>query len=387
MMLATLPWQLPTDLPWQVFTSPATQWERLPSFLVGEYLFIALAALALWHAWRNGRSHVFVWVGAIIAGTANDVIFMALPLVDNFWQAQATIMLTPRLPLYIPCVYVCFMYLPTVAVWRFGLNRWSGAALTGLAAILFYAPYDIIGAKYLWWTWHDTDAPIAARILGAPIGSTVWVITFAATFAWLIRWTVDKDPDVSGKSFALGLLKVALLSSFLMVLQMTILQQLDGGVPGIFTLIGVVVIYLGLTIWGARKARPRGWSHDRVLAGAIGVYFATLLVITATFNPETHRAESLHQTYGECHVEATDITGAVRYKYVCAEDYDEDYTFDCMDTLPAEGDEWYTVCGRAHTSRATWLAGVGALGAVGMGLFGFLLVPARRRKDKDATGT
>jgi hypothetical protein len=57
-------------------------------------------------------------VAALIAGTANDLIFMALPLVDNFWQAQTTIMLTPRLPLYIPCVYVCFMYYATVSVWR-----------------------------------------------------------------------------------------------------------------------------------------------------------------------------------------------------------------------------------------------------------------------------
>ena len=35
------------------------------------------------------------------------------------------------------------------------------------------------GIKFLWWTWHDTDAPIDYRILGVPIGSTVWVITFS----------------------------------------------------------------------------------------------------------------------------------------------------------------------------------------------------------------
>ncbi len=380
MMMSTLPWQLPADLPWRVFKSPAEQWADMPSFLVGELLFIALAGLALWHARRNGRAHVFAWVAAIIAGTANDMIFMALPLVDNFWQAQATVMLTPRLPLYIPCVYVCFMYLPTVAAWRLGLNRWSGAALTGLAAIVFYAPYDIVGAKFLWWTWHDTDAPIAARILGAPIGSSVWVITFAATFAWLVRWTVDKDPEVSRRGFALGLLRIALLSSFLMVLQMTALQQLDGGVPGPRTLAGVALIYLGLILWGARGARrvaERVW--DRPLACAIAVYYGALLAIVALSVPEAHRSASLHQTYGPCHVEATDITGATRFKFVCAEDYEEDYTFDCVGQLPGEGDEWYTVCGRPHTNKAAWLGGVGGLGALGVGLFGFMLGLFRRR--------
>jgi hypothetical protein len=36
--------------------------------------------------WLQGRQHVFVWIASIVAGTANDAIFMALPIVDNFWQ-------------------------------------------------------------------------------------------------------------------------------------------------------------------------------------------------------------------------------------------------------------------------------------------------------------
>ena len=27
-----------------------------------------------------------------------------------------------------------------------------------------------LGAKFLWWTWHDTDAPVNIRLLGAPVG-------------------------------------------------------------------------------------------------------------------------------------------------------------------------------------------------------------------------
>jgi hypothetical protein len=53
-MLATLPWDLAHDLPWRVFTHPATKWATQPSFVVGEYLFIALALAALFHAWRSG---------------------------------------------------------------------------------------------------------------------------------------------------------------------------------------------------------------------------------------------------------------------------------------------------------------------------------------------
>jgi hypothetical protein len=35
---------------------------------------------------QQGRQHVFVWIASVVAGTANDAIFMALPMVDNFWQ-------------------------------------------------------------------------------------------------------------------------------------------------------------------------------------------------------------------------------------------------------------------------------------------------------------
>jgi len=385
MSLAEMPWDLAQHLPWQALMSPAEKWATQPSFLLGEYLFIGLAALCLAHAWRQGeqrRRHVLTWFAALIAGTANDMIFMALPLVDNFWQAQATIMITPRLPLYIPCVYVCFMYFPTVSVWRLGLPPLARAALTGLAGSLFYAPYDIVGAKFLWWTWHDTDAPIAHRLLGAPIGSTMWVITFVATFAWLLGRVIDRDPAVAGKTAAKAIALVALCSSVLMVLQMTVLQQLDGGVPGIRALLTVIAIY-GAIVWmGLRRATPApARPQDAMLRAGAYLYFVALALILAVFEPGSHRSASVHQTYGPCHVEATDITGLTRYQYVCAEDYDEDYSFDCVDALPAPMSEWYTVCGRPHTSFARWMTGVGGLGVVGVLLYGWMLGAGRRRRD------
>ena len=103
----------------------------------------------------QGRVHVTMWTAALVTGTANDAFFMMLPMVDNFWQAQACIMLTPRMPLYIPCVYVVFMYTAGMAAWRMG--RPSGAmgmaglaALAGLMGEMIYSPYDITGAKFLW---------------------------------------------------------------------------------------------------------------------------------------------------------------------------------------------------------------------------------------------
>jgi len=365
------------ELPWQMFTSPADKWAVQPSFVVGEYLFIACALIALVHALNQGdqrRRHLLVWVAAILAGTANDLIFMALPLVDNFWQAQAQFMITARLPLYIPCVYVCFMYFPTVATWRVGLPRLSAAALSGLAAISFYAPYDIVGAKFLWWTWHDTDQPIANRLLGVPIGSTMWVIIFVATFAWLIHPALDRDPDVSWRTFAKGVATVTAFCTALMMVQMIPPQLLDGGIPGVRGLSAVVLVYGCVVAWGWRRRRST-ISHrpDRVLNVTVVWYFVALNVVMAVFDPSTHRSESVHQTYGACDVEATDIAGNVRRKFICAEEYDEDFSFSCGAELPATGARWYTVCGRPHVDFPRWMFTLVALGVIGSMLYSFML--------------
>jgi hypothetical protein len=371
------------SFPWHVLTSPAAKWAVQPSFVIGEYAFIGLALLALWHAWNQGderRKHVLVWVAAILAGTANDLIFMTLPMVENFWQAQATLMITPRLPLYIPCVYVTFMYLPTVSVWRLGLPPISRATLSGLAGIAFYAPYDIVGAKFLWWTWHDTDAPIANRLLGVPIGSTVWVIIFVGIFAFLVGRVTDRDPAVSPKTFAKGVAIVMAFCTLLMMVQMAPLQQLDGGVPGVRGLIALVVVYAGIALWGFRRAKPLApRKTDRILLSGIVALLGTLVLVLALFDPATHRSESLHQQYGACDVEATDIAGHKRKKFICAESFDEDFTFACAGALPAEGSRWYTVCGKPHQSFSRWMGGVAGLGVVASLLYAFMLAGVGRR--------
>ena len=394
MLLTTLPWNLAPDLPWRFYTPPTEKWATQPSFVVGEILFIGLALLALWHASKQPndssdnqrRRHLLAWGAALLAGTVNDVIFMALPLVDNFWQAQAIIMLTPRLPLYIPCVYVCFMYFPTVAVWRFGLPPLAGAALSGLAGSLFYAPYDIVGAKFLWWTWHDSDMPINNRLLGAPIGSTMWVITFVAAFAWLLTRALRSDPAVSSRTVAKALALVGGLSTLAMMVQMTALQQLDGGVPGVISLITVIALYLGLIAREFGKRQPRRpQTAERVLLGGAIAYFGTLAVVMAVFEPETHHSASLHQTYGPCHIEQKDITGMTRFKYVCVEDYDEDYHFGCVKGLPAAETDWYTVCGKGHSDFPLWLGGVAGLGVLGVLVYAGLLVRGAPPKGSAAS--
>jgi hypothetical protein len=56
---------------------------------------------------------------------------MVLPFVDNFWHAQMTVMITPRLPLYIPCAYAVFQYVGVVAGCKFRGNGLQMSKLGG----------------------------------------------------------------------------------------------------------------------------------------------------------------------------------------------------------------------------------------------------------------
>ena len=372
-------------MPWQHFTGLTSAWKTQPTFVIGQLLFVALAMLALWHAKRSGRVQQLTWIAALVAGTANDLIFMALPVVDNFWHAQGIIMLTPRLPLYIPCVYVCFMYYPTIAVRRLRLEPLAQATATGIAAILFYALYDITGAKFLWWSWHDTDLTIAKRLLGAPASSTLWVLTFTASFCWLIDRVQRRDPQLSLRTCGIGLATVAAFTTPLMILQITVLQQLDGGAPGYIALAVGVAIYAIAAARGWRNRdqkaatpQPTGSTTsaatDALLRPAMFAYAAVFVAMMALFDPATHRSTGVHQQVGRCYVEARDITGLVRHEFLCATDFDEDFSFACT-RQPSLGSRWYTICGRPHHQPKSWLLAIVLLGIVDSMLFGWLLDP------------
>ena len=353
-----------------MLTSPFEQWAQQPTFLIGEYVAILCALIAFVHARRAGRVNLLICVAALVAGTANDLIFMALPVVDTFWQAQASIMLTPRLPLYIPCMYVAFMYWPTVAVRRLGLGRWSTATLTGLVACLLYAPYDIVGIRFLWWTWHDSDPAIAERLLGVPVSSSLWVVTFVGSFALLLD-AVLRDRQVTRKRFLAGLALVVCATTPLMMLQMTALGALDGRTPG-YLAFGLGVAAYGVV--ASLRRRPlsrRKLPVDRLGLGVVAALLLMLTVNMTFFAPETHVSTGLHQVPGPCDVEESDILGGTRTKFLCIDNYQEDFTFACT-TPPAGGARWYTVCGKAHTNYAASAATVGGLSLAGIAAFSVL---------------
>jgi hypothetical protein len=119
------------------------------------------------------------------------------------------------------------------------------------------------------------------------------------------------------------------------------------------------------------RTKKRGHASDRLSLGWVVAYFAAFVLIVATFDPATHKSTGVHQQIGECYVEAKDITGLTRHRYLCATDYGEDFDFACVG--PRVDAAWYTVCGRPHASFGLLMSAVSVIGVAGSTTFWWLL--------------
>lgn len=162
-----------------------------------------------------------------------------IPDIDNFWHGQSTIMfLDNRLPLYIVCLckitsvllfsssanrsvfllqsvgkkietpqwlptWSCsgrslsnspntftdpfFIYSASVATHHLNLKAWVRPFAVGLGVVLIDLPFDIVGIKQLWWTWHDTDPNIYDRMYWVPWNSYYFHAAFASSLTFLLQ--------------------------------------------------------------------------------------------------------------------------------------------------------------------------------------------------------
>jgi hypothetical protein len=406
-----------------------TVYHAMPTFVVAEFLFFTIAILAFAHAWtRNAshpagrRRHVLMYLFAVVGGCCNDLLFMTMPLTDNFWHSQATIMLTPRLPLYILAVYASFLYVPVACVWRLGLPPLAESTLAGIAAMFFYAPFDVVGIKFLWWTWHDSDTVVAERIMNVPVSSTMWVGVYTCMFAFLFNVLLHPSHQAPVKNLphptnnislcSLSSVVRACLASFLsvplMMLHMMVVQCLLGGLtlppppPPTRIMLGFTMVSYGcLTLSSLADAAvdPRGQveklKRDQLrIAGTAGrtsqlllvivlLYYSVLMGVAWFGDPTSHVSTGIHQTFGPCGVESIDYAGEKCDKFVCdVLRVQDSYSMNCGGSggggtataliKPKQGIEleWYSICGLPKHDAWTRIS----MAYSASGLFVFLLI-------------
>jgi hypothetical protein len=327
------------------------------------------------------RLHLLLWVCSFIGGIGGDVIFSFLPLADNFFHGQATIMISPRLPLYIVLFYSGWFYLPVALAWRLKLPAVAESCLVSILCLAFYWPWDVVGAKMLWWSWHDSDSNFTNRYLNVPLASTMFVLMQCFSFAMLMRLGIgcsaaqqhDDDPPIS----LFSALRVAgccclTVPMFLIIMPLTqMLVHLEAPPPSMSTktiwrtVAGLLSLLILSCLWkkkwplssGAYKNCSNG-NCFFIVVGVLTLHFGSLTLALLTHESSSQLSKGIHQTYGSCDTREEDFAG-YRYVFVCQERHSNtwsDFVFHCghdakMDaTTEGTTAQWYTICGTPKTS-------------------------------------
>eukprot|EP00968_Pinguiococcus_pyrenoidosus_P022122 scaffold3031_cov285-Pinguiococcus_pyrenoidosus.AAC.8 len=333
------------------------------------------------------------------------------------WHAQATLMLLEQEePVWMLCSYAWLLYTPTALVLTAG-EMTSAPLFSALLATLLFYPVDIVGAKHLWWTWHNSDPlyeerdrfmPYASPLYAFPSSSYLAQYEVEGSHAMLTTCCQGREEvlrsgeellrHASPERLRRSALECAdarkspewpvllfLLCAFprpslipavqaLMVLlyhapkSMTAETEAPWGMRDgyrTFKLLCLAAASLELLIWGIKGRLS--WSFPRLVQGepVVLVYAAwtvVLAMIGAGILVKSQELEifGLHQTIGDCEERESCFWGqAERYTYACVEeDFHRQnsglFLFNCTEELPAAGTSWYTICGTKKKSQ--WIA-------------------------------
>jgi len=360
---------------WIKFRDPEEILKKHATYLYCEVIFYVVGFLTLIHALCSGGRFKWLWLATIAHGVTVECISYYMPDVDNFWHAQSMVMLLgQRLPLHIIFVYPVFIYTACAAVSHMKLRWWAEPFAVGLTVVLIDIPFDIMGIKLLWWTWHDDDPNIYDRHYWVPWTSYYFHAAFASSFT-LLFFGQRSLLCANGLKFQsagffreiLMVLTTGLFSFVFGVLQfIPIYHPLHDDLK-IHTEV-CVLVFLGcytLIMWSADRtpyeaARVSNVSIFNPIAIGMLIHYSFYVYLVFTAKPRSIRATGFHQPVGSCN-ETMDVltpTGNVlkKHKYLCVEKFDEGYfDLNCLKKKPADKTEWYTVCGTSYENHAEYI--------------------------------
>ncbi|KAH9260575.1 hypothetical protein BASA81_001042 [Batrachochytrium salamandrivorans] len=335
-------------------------WE--PAFFANEVEIYILAALTFAHAYRHGGRYLYMWLAILWHGFTVELVSYWVEPIDNFWHAQSTfVFFGKREPMQIVLLYPGYLYMAAMVTKRMNVSELTQATIMALMVLMIDFPYDIMGIKLLFWTWHDTDSNLYWRNYWVPITSYYFHATFASSFSLIYSYSCRYFIGISGlysadereRHFSFGKKSLTLPWQEFKACAMAGLFSMPIGIlqfvplfhyfqdvwhvqPEVTT-ITLGAIYLCIAFYGVNHARAHNlleqgqreqfkgnrqfgkgkWYYDEiVLAVLVHFTFYCLLVVFA--NPNTYQVYGLHQELGSLdphHLLACQQNRSVTYPY------------------------------------------------------------------------
>lgn len=74
------------------------------------------------------------------------------------------------------------MHRAFVATSRLRIDAFIQPLAMGVLVVLLAFPFELLGSKFLWWTWHDTDPLLEDRFYGVPYHTLFYYFFFGMAF-------------------------------------------------------------------------------------------------------------------------------------------------------------------------------------------------------------
>lgn len=379
---------------WIQFRDPADILKNHATYLYCEVVFYIIGFLTFIHSISNGGRFKWLWLATIAHAVTVECVSYYMPDVDNFWHAQSMVMLVgQRLPLHIIFVYPVFIYTACIAVSHMKLRWWADPFAVGLTVVLLDIPFDIMGVKLLWWTWHDDDPNIFDRHYWVPWTSYYFHAAFASSFTLLFFGQRSLLCGSGLKYQSTGffcevpmLIVTGLFSFGFGVLQfIPIYHPLHDDLK-IDTKVCVLLLLVtyALIMWSADRfpyeaARISNVSIFNPIFIGVLIHYIFYIYLVFTSDPLSIRSIGYHQPVGPCgpKVKVLTPTGNVlkKSKYLCLKNFDEGYfDLNCVKQKLGNRTEWYTVCGTQYENHAEYIIVICAFCVIGLFWFWQLLL-------------
>jgi hypothetical protein len=156
--------------------------------------------------------------------------------------------------------------------------------VAGLAIALLDVPFDVVGVRAGWWTWHPSSHDVAQRWLGVPLTSYAWYLIFGAILVGacrLLRPRIEKRGVVAYVALAPLVALGIIVAGIIGFLPFHALEAI--GVPDAAIVAVHAAVALGLALRAAVRAPASGHAPGpmpawlRVVPGLLAAWHVIVL--------------------------------------------------------------------------------------------------------------
>lgn len=174
----------------------------------------------------------------------------------------------------------------------------------GLNVLLIDLPYDIMGIKFVHWTWHDTDPNLEDRMYWVPLTSYYFHMAFSASFVfWFFFKNTNLDQINTTKTEIITFLCAIFLSTPCGMLCFTILYHPLHDLYNVPTQVIVMFLIALYVMFTILKRKPRYICNRPLTIGLyLVVYYTTFLLMAIFGKPENEVSTGPHEQIGPCNI-------------------------------------------------------------------------------------